>query len=429
MSPQPAIDLDRLGLDRGGQLLLKRALAPLEPGSRLEVRTGTPEVTVHLRAWCRTRGHGFEPAPAGPERPPERGAGPERPPERGAGPERPPERGAGDDTVVGWVIRGTAVDARLRGAARAGGDAGQVADRAAATWGLAARGALVEAGGPEFHFPLDTTDAVWADTAAALYRQAVAAQWDPATAIDWHAPLDLPPEVEAAVITVMTYLIENENAALVVPARFLSQVHPHFREVVAVLAVQVADEARHVEVFTRRAQLTGRPLGLSTAGGQASLQTLVNEPDFAVAHFLLSVLGEGTFLSLLSFLERHAPDPITRQMIRLVLADEARHVAFGMAHLEHVLASDAAQRGRLAVAVRRRHDALAQTAGLNEEVFDALVVLAAGSWDPEAVAAGFARVQALEAEMADGRRRRMARLGFDAEEAGELSSLHTRNFM
>ncbi|MBA3267482.1 MAG: ferritin-like domain-containing protein, partial [Acidimicrobiia bacterium] len=272
-------------------------------------------------------------------------------------------------------------------------------------------------------------EAVWTDLAPSIYRQAVAAQWDPATAVDWDEPFELDPDVEGAVVQVMTYLIENENAALVVPARFLGQVHPHFREVVGVLAVQVADEARHVEVFTRRASLRGGRPGLSSAGGQASLLTLLEEPDFALAHFLLSVLGEGTFLALLSFLERHAPDPVTRRITHLALADEARHVAFGVAHLEAVLAADPELRPRLATAVRRRHGALAHTAGLNAEVFDALVLLAAGSWDPTALADGFAAVQALEAEMADGRRRRMVRLGFTAGEAAELSELHTRNFM
>ncbi|HEX2192280.1 MAG TPA: hypothetical protein VHH09_03725 [Acidimicrobiales bacterium] len=406
MSPPPTIDLEDLGLDRGAHVLLKRALAPLAPGTRLAVRGSAPDLAVHLAAWCRAQGHGVE-----------------RAEETASGVDEP-------SPVVAWVTRGTALDDRWRGAERAGGDhPGTVADRAEPTWGLAARGALVEAGGPEFRFPLDTKEAVWADTAAGIYRQAVASQWDPATAVDWEAPVDLPLEVEAAVVTVMTYLVENENAALVVPARFLGRVHPHFREVVGVLAVQVADEARHVEVFSRRAGLGGGPLGRSSAGGQASLLTLLEEPDFAVAHFLLSVLGEGTFLSLLSFLERHAPDPVTRQVTHLALADEARHVAFGLAHLEHVLAADPGLRPRLATAVRRRHDALAHTAGLNEEVFDALIVLAAGSWEPAAVAAGFAHVQALEAEMGEGRRRRLVRLGFPPGEAAELSELHTRNFM
>ena len=43
-------------------------------------------------------------------------------------------------------------------------------------------------------------------------------------------------DVEAAVVQVMTFLVENEEAALVVPARFLGQVHPHFREIQQVLA-------------------------------------------------------------------------------------------------------------------------------------------------------------------------------------------------
>ena len=182
-------------------------------------------------------------------------------------------------------------------------------------------------------------------------------------------------------VQVMTYLVENEQAALVVPARFLGRIHPHFREVVQLLAVQVADEARHIEVFTRRALLGGGRMGTSAAGGRASLATLVAEPDFALASFLLSVLGEGSFLNLLAFLERHAPDPVTRQVSRLALQDEARHVAFGLAHLEHQAAADPSLRDRLRAAVERRHDALADTAGLNDEVFDALVVLAAGSWD------------------------------------------------
>ena len=86
-------------------------------------------------------------------------------------------------------------------------------------------------------------------------------------------------------------------------------------------------------------------------------------------------------------------------------------------------------RGRLALAVERRHDALAQTAGLNEEVFDALVLLAAGGWSPQAIARGFDKVQTLKEDMANGRQMRMNRLGFAPGEAKRLAALHTRNFM
>ena len=389
--------LGGVGLDRGGHLLIDRALKGLSPGDRLEVTHGGANLALHLRAWARARGHGV------------------------------------DGCVV---VKGGAGDRRMQGAVRAGGPGGDgLVDEPPRSWGLAARGALVEAGGPDLaSADLATRPQVWSDIAPKLYAQAAASQWDPAAAIDWSATEslsvdELPDEIEVTVVQVMTYLIENEQAALMVPARFVGRIHPHFREAVQLLAVQVADEARHVEVFTRRARLRGFPLGVSGAGGRASLQTLLDEPDWSLASFLLSVLGEGTFLSFLSFLERVSPDPVTRQAARLVLQDEARHVAFGLAHLTEEVASDPALRDRLRAAIERRHDALASTSGLASDVHDALVILAAGSWSPEAVATGWDKVQALQADMDEGRRHRLVRLGFGEREASDLSALHTKNFM
>ncbi|PZA18937.1 ferritin-like domain-containing protein, partial [Modestobacter versicolor] len=328
------------------------------------------------------------------------------------------------------VVRGEAEQLRWAGAERAGDPSPQgVVRRPPAHWGLAARGALVEAGGPAPGFDVADRDVVWADLAPRLYAHAAAAQWDPATAVDWTIPEPLPADIEAAVVQVMTYLVENEQAALVIPARLLARVHPHFREVLQLLAVQAADEARHMEVFTRRALLTGGQMGTSSAGGRESLNSLLNEADFSLASFLLSVLGEGSFLSLLGFIDEHAPDPVTRQVTRLARVDEARHVAFGVAHLEHEGQLDPTLRGRLRAAVERRHDVLVDTAGLNADVFDSLVVLAAGEWTPEAIARGHRAVQRLHGTMDDGRRQRLQRLGFPDDEAAELSALHTRNFM
>ena len=73
--------------------------------------------------------------------------------------------------------------------------------------------------------------------------------------------------------------------------------------------------------------------------------------------------------------------------------------------------------------------ALRTTAGLNDEVFDSLVLLAAGAATPSAVAAGWRAVHELQRDMDDGRRQRLARLGFTPGETEELAALHTRNFM
>lgn len=401
-SSSPIIDIEHLGFDAGAHLLVKHGLQNVPVGSEIRVMGRSFGWEAQLSAWCRSQGHAchvFE----------------------------------HNGRRMASVSRGDALAGRWRSAMRSGyADAshpGAVAEHAQPQWGFAARGATVEAGSPAVHFRLDKKYEVWTDSAADLYAQAAAAQWNPATEIDWNTPFDLPDVVEDAVVQVLTYLIENEVAALVVPTRFLGQLHPHFREVQALLAIQIADEARHVEVFTRRLRLKGREPALSTAGGQTSLKTLLDESDFSVAQFLLSVLGEGTFVNLLHFLREHAPDPITRQIARLTARDEARHVAFGMMHLLSHLEHDPYLRTRLANAIQARNDALSSTSGLNEEVFDALILLAAGEFTPAAIASGYVRVQQLMQEMNAGRQARLVKLGFDEGAARRLAALHTRNFM
>lgn len=393
------VDLDSLGFDSGAHLLVKHALAALPAGASLNVTGSAPGWYAQLQAWCQSQGHGVTRVAA----------------------------------ACARVTRGTAQAGRWRGAAHTGKSdpkaPAAVADHASPYWGLAARGAAVEAGAPAFAFRLADKAEVWADNAADLYAQAVAAQWNADRDIDWDDTFALPDVIEDAIVQIMTYMVENENAALLVPARFLGQLHPHFRELQAALAIQVADEARHIDVFTRRIRRHGREPALSTAGGQASLKSLLDEPDFSVASFLLSVLGEGTFVNLLQFLQAEAPDPLTRQIARLAARDEARHVALGMSHLLHRLQQEPALRHRLAQAVEGRHDALEGTAGLNEEVFDALMLVAAGELTPPAIARGAQRVQQLMRDMADGRAAKLVRLGFDREQALALAALHTRNFM
>ena len=400
-SPQLAIDIESLGLDQGAQLLIKRALNQVAIGAVLRVDGNAPDWDTHLIAWCRQNGHtvSFINTPA----------------------------------LHALVIRGPFQSGRWSGAVKSG-EADQFAPDAVAQialpgWGLAARGATVEAGSPAFDFRFSNKSEIWADSAAALYRDALAGQWNPDTAIEWNAPTDLPDEIEDAVVQVMTYLIENENAALLVPARHLGQVHPHFREIVQLLAIQCADEARHAEVFTRRATLHRSNPALSGAGGQSSLKSLFESNDFSVSAFLLSVLGEGSFVNLLNFLHENAPDVVTRQIAKLVARDEARHVAFGMAHLEYRLSQQPDYQSVLRAAIEQRHEDLVATAGLNEEVFDALVMLAAGNSDIASIRSGFSRVQKLKRDMSNGRRARLRRLGFTPGEAEDLSELHTRNFM
>jgi hypothetical protein len=100
-----------------------------------------------------------------------------------------------------------------------------------------------------------------------------------------------------------------------------------------------------------------------------------------------------------------------------------------MAHLREHISANPSVREMLTNAVHRRHEALRHTAGLNSEVFDALVLMAAGSWEPESLGRGHDEVAALIQNMHMSRRKHLIQLGFDDTAAEEMSSLHTRNFM
>jgi hypothetical protein len=162
------VDLGDLGLDEGGHLLVDRALDRLGPGGRLTVTGRHPALAVHLAAWCRAHGHRLA---------------------------------VGDTEPPLVIVKGSVGQQRWWGAERAGSAAGPPDARADPRWGLAARGALVEAGGPPIGAHWSEREHVWADIAPKLYAAAAAAQWDPATAVDWTAPLDaVPPEIERAVV-------------------------------------------------------------------------------------------------------------------------------------------------------------------------------------------------------------------------------------
>jgi hypothetical protein len=227
----------------------------------------------------------------------------------------------------------------------------------------------------------------------------------------------------------MTFLAENELSAMYVPARFLPRIHPAYVETAQFLASQIADEARHVDVFTKRARAAGGTLGVSAASSMRSLLSLFNQDDFSEASFLLSALGEGTFLDLLRFLEEHAPDEVTGEVVRRARVDEARHVHFGLAHLRHGIANNPGLVSRLESTVRKRAATLAGVTSLPSSLADALVIYVARGVDPPSVERAHDRVRAWQSGLAEARVKRLVHAGIAPVEAELLSSLHTPNIM
>lgn len=418
MNPLPVSDAICHGADldcgTGLLMLIRASLDQLESGQILEVTSTEPTVEHDLPAWCRVSAN-------------------------------PLVATHPSESLTHYYLRkGTATgrvrpDWGMRAALRQGtefdtadwylGKAGEVPAVASSASGFAPRGSIPEPGAPEFAFTLNERDRVWADNVAELYEQATASQWDASRDIPWNRLEPLPDALERAVCQLMTFLTENEFAALYVPGNFVSRIHPAFQEVVMFLTTQMADESRHIEAFTKRALANGGGLQYSAATTQISLKSLYDQSNFTRASFLLSVLGEGTFLDLLRFIEEHAPDPATAEIMRRARLDETRHVHFGMAHVKHTLAADPGRAQELVIAVKSRAAVLEGVTGISPLVKQALTVLSGGGLAPEQITLGMARVEGLMALMDTNRRKRLLTTGFSEAQAQELSQLHTPNFM
>jgi TusA-related sulfurtransferase len=412
----PAATLDVSGMDPGPVLLmLRNAVARVGVGDVVEVAGGEDALSDELTSWCRLNGCTVTASlDAGIARTWLLRKGPAAPaweqPDWGI---RLPRREGGRIDLRDWFQ----------------GRAGQVPDVAPTYYGFVPRGAVAEPGMPPYPFTLNAKADVWADNIAGLYEQAKAQQWNASEDIPWDQLPALPDDMERAVCQIMTFLAENEYLALYIPAKFLPRINATFVEPVMFLATIINDEARHIEVFTKRALANGGGLQYAAAMTEWSLQSLLLQEDYFRSSFLLHVLGEGTFLDLLAYIERHAPDPVTAEVVRRSRLDEGRHVAYGIAHVRHQLRADPTRGDELVASAEERSAILQATTGVNPPVLEALTILGGGGSAPEQRRRGTEAVRELHVSMGEYRVRRMLQVGLDRVTAEKISDLHTPNFM
>ncbi|MGH2687555.1 MAG: hypothetical protein ACRDKW_01925, partial [Actinomycetota bacterium] len=236
----PSATVEAGDLDAGSVLLLVRnAVARLKTGEVLEVRASGEGVGQEVAAWAKlNRCELVTGLDAGLEN---------------AYLVRKGE-GAAQWDVPDWGVRlpvrpGRGIDIRDWFVGRVG----EVPEEAPTYWGFVPRGAVPEKGMPDYPYVLNRKDDVWADNIASLYEQAKAQQWNASVDIAWDAIPELPDDLERSVCQVMTFLAENEYAALYIPAKFLPRINAQYVEPVMFLATIINDEARHIEAFTKRA--------------------------------------------------------------------------------------------------------------------------------------------------------------------------------
>ncbi len=99
-------------------------------------------------------------------------------------------------------------------------------------------------------------------------------------------------------------------------------------------ATQVMDEARHVEVF---AQYLDTKLGGHypiNSHLKMLLDDIINDSRWDMTYLGMQIMVEGLALAAFGMAYQTTQEPLFKQLLRYVMSDEARHVAFGVLSLK-----------------------------------------------------------------------------------------------
>ena len=199
-----------------------------------------------------------------------------------------------------------------------------------------------------------------------LYEKAKTSQWNASTDLDWSIDVDQ----EAVVLAnagqdggffsgdidlsgtpfakwtekewvqlgiegqnwTLSQFLHGEQGALLCTARIVETVP--WIDAKYYAATQTMDEARHVEVFARYLdeKLTGHyPIN---AHLRLLLDDILADSRWDMTYLGMQIMVEGLALAAFGFMHQMTTEPLLKQLLRYVMSDEARHVAFGVLSLK-----------------------------------------------------------------------------------------------
>lgn len=187
-----------------------------------------------------------------------------------------------------------------------------------------------------------------------LYEKAKASQWSVDEVLPWGCDFDpgrpLGPEVmsplwgsdvwrrmgaaerERCHLEITTWTVSQflhgEQGALLASAQLVDAVTELDAKLYS--ATQVVDEARHVDVYNRYLrQRVGRHYPVNPSLKRL-MDLVLGDSRWDIKFLGMQIVLEGLALASLSMVRNSAPDPLLRAIAGYVMADEARHVAFGL---------------------------------------------------------------------------------------------------
>jgi hypothetical protein len=201
-----------------------------------------------------------------------------------------------------------------------------------------------------------------------LYEKAKKSQWNAATDLDWSIEVDQPKVVMANIehangqtmlsgeIDVQGTVFQNwsekewiqfgcesqnwtlsqfmhgEQGALICTAQIVQTVP--WIDAKYYASTQVMDEARHVEVFSR--YLGDKLSGYYPVNAHLRmlLDDIIADSRWDMTYLGMQIMVEGLALAAFGFMHNMTTEPLLKKLLRYVISDEARHVAFGVLSLQ-----------------------------------------------------------------------------------------------
>ena len=130
----------------------------------------------------------------------------------------------------------------------------------------------------------------------------------------------------------MSQFLHGEQGALLVASQLTSCAPTYNAKLYA--ASQTFDEARHVEAFNKYIQTRVKmmyPIGNAL---KSILDKILTDPRWDLKFIGMQIIIEGLALAAFQASRELTHDPVLRDMLGLIIRDEARHVTFGINYLE-----------------------------------------------------------------------------------------------
>jgi hypothetical protein len=293
---------------------------------------------------------------------------------------------AAPELDLSWLKPGTEwgmkASASRKGFTLEQADRGSYAEAAALTTNFTGRprGAAARPETPRIGHRIPFKSETWSASVQMLYEEAQARQWSSAVDVPWQELTQLPDDLELAMCQLCTFLTQVEFIAGDLPGRYLPQISADHYETALYIATQIMDEARHEDVFRKRALANGCGLLQGGPGAVGLLQV----SDFTEMTTLLHLVAEGFVQSLFRMGELISHNEAEKRMFRLAAQDESRHVAFGVTHMKYMIETQPERREEIHHYLDRQEGLLGTTqAGLTSggQSAESLAILLGGGVD------------------------------------------------